>query len=401
MNIFRTIASGKHAFREEFVSAFLAYLLSSKMDHGLNYTFLSKLLSRIAEQGNAASLKDLSENFKCRLWENIFDKNEDPPAVELEFFYPGGFIDIVIRCGDWFIMVENKIVQASKTKNQLKEQYRGLLQVMREKGFDEKCHVLVIYLVPASQSGGEWAVSPGFFNELDKVELRKGDQKALVSWQPVSCEDGDGLSIVSIIREILDQESKGLMAPISADVRHALLSLIDFALGEFQGFHYEKATSKPVNASMTKVSDVLKLEGNYYVGIRYGRGGIVDKAWNNPGFLDETVRVTEDEVHGWMYVPLDVFKNLTEWCLNPTRHTLEKLTWTGTPFGTCGLYRVAKFGKPNMYIGIRGGIKALDAMTAEQIQKRAVWQLASEKRSSDWMTCRDFCSILEEKEIRY
>ena len=88
---------GKHAFREEFVSAFLAYLLSTKMDHGLNFTFLSKLLSRIAEQGNAASLKDLSEHFKCRLWENIFDENEGLPLVEPEFRYPGGFIDIVIK----------------------------------------------------------------------------------------------------------------------------------------------------------------------------------------------------------------------------------------------------------------------------------------------------------------
>jgi len=401
MNIFRTIASGKHAFREEFVSAFLAYLLSTKMDHGLNFTFLSKLLSRIAEQGNATSLKGLSECFKCRLWENIFDENEDLLLVELEFRYPGGFIDVVIKCGDWFIMIENKIVQASKTRNQLKEQYRGLLQVMREKGFAEGCRVLVIYLVPASQSGGEWAVSPGFYNELEKVELREDDQKALVSWQPVTCDDGDGLSIVSIVREILEQESKGLIAPISSDVRHALLSLIDFALGEFQGFHYEKATSKTTNATLMKVSDVLKLEGNYHVGIRYGRGGTVDKAWKNPGFLNETVRLTEDEGRGWMYVPLAVFNTLVKWCLDPEKNSLEALKWTGTPFGTCGLYRIAKYGKPNMYIGIRGGVKTLKALTAEQIQNRKAWELDSQKKSSDWMTCRDFCSILEEKEIRY
>ena len=53
MNIFRTIASGKHAFREEFVSAFLAYLLSPKMDHGLGFTVLSRLLTHVAEKNDA------------------------------------------------------------------------------------------------------------------------------------------------------------------------------------------------------------------------------------------------------------------------------------------------------------------------------------------------------------
>jgi hypothetical protein len=57
MNLFRTIASGKQAFREEFVSAFLAYLLSHKMDHGLGFIFLSKLLVEICLKTSGRSVK--------------------------------------------------------------------------------------------------------------------------------------------------------------------------------------------------------------------------------------------------------------------------------------------------------------------------------------------------------
>lgn len=401
MNLFRTIASGKQSFREEFVSAFLAYLLSHKMDHGLGFTFLSKLLVEIAAKQQADPLKELASQFKSRLWENIFDDNVDQVAVELEFRYPGGFVDIVIKCGNWFIMIENKIVQASKKENQLIEQYKGIQEVLRSKGFTEDYRILVVYLVPASQSGGEWAVSPSFYNELDKVPLRKVDYKALVSWQPATVENIGNISIVSIIREIIKQESEGMIAPLSTEVRHALLSLIDFVMGEFQGFHYEKAASQKNSEPKQKVSDVLKLSGNYHVGIQYGRGGIVWKAWRNQDFLNAEVTLTEDENRGWQYVPLKDFIALTRWSIEPDKHNLAELQWTGTPFGTDGLYKVAKFGAPIMYIGIRGGVNALNKMDPEQIKSRTVWQLSSQKKSSDWITCEQFCAVLEDKGIQY
>lgn len=401
MNIFRTIASGKHAFREEFVSAFLAYLLSHKMDHGLGYTFLSRLLNHIADQNQANQLKELAAHFKSRLWENVFDDNGNQPVVELEFNYPGGFIDIVIKCENWFIMIENKILQASKKTNQIKEQYKGMQEVLRNKGFLDDCQILVIYLVPASQNGGGWTVSPSFFEELDKVKLRDGDHKALISWQPATSEESDTVSVVSIIREMMRDESEGLMAPISTVVRHALLSLVDFAMGEFQGFHYEKATSKKNSEPKTTVAEVLSLSGDYFVGIQYGKAGILSRAWKNKEFIKTEVTLTEDDTRGWQYVPLNDFVALTKWCFEPETHSLEVLSWTGSPFATEGLYRVAKYGKSRMYIGIRGGENALRSLSPEQIDARTVWQLNMQKKSSDWLTCEEFCGILEEKGLRY
>ncbi|OQA88533.1 MAG: hypothetical protein BWY27_00918 [Bacteroidetes bacterium ADurb.Bin234] len=408
MNIFRIIASGKHKFREEFISAFLAYLLSPKMDHGLGFTVLSRLLNRIAEQNQegAQPLRELAAQFKSRLWENIFIANISFPVVELEFSYQGrGFIDIVIRIDNWFIMIENKILQSSKTENQIKEQYKGLQDVLREETkknikFRDDYRILIIYLVPVNQSEGGWYVSPTFYDEINKVELRKNDFKALVSWQPSSNEDTDIVSIVSIVREILRDEANGIIAPINTEVKHALLSLIDFVTGEFQGFYYEKAASSRNENLKLKVSDVLKMSGNLYVGIQYGRGGIVENAWKNQEFLNTEVTLSE-ESRGWQYLPINDFITLTRWSIEPNKYSLEELTWSNSPFATKNLYKAAKYGNPKMYIGVKGGLKTLQNMTPEQIRSRTVWQLSSKKKSSEWITCEEFCGTLESKEISF
>ena len=400
MNIFRTIASGKHAFREEFVSAFLAYLLSPKMDHGLGFTVLTRLLTHVAEKNQAKPLKELAAQLKSRLWENIFGDEFSFPVVELEFAYPGGFIDVVIRIDNWFIMIENKIIQSSKKDNQIREQYKGLQEVLKNREFGDNYRILMIYLVPGTQSEGGWSVSPSFYNEMDKVVLRENDFKSLVSWQPSTYEESETISIISIIREILRDEANGMITPISSEVKHTLLSLVDFAIGEFQGFYYEKAASKKNTSPKIKIADVLEMSSDCYVAIQYGRGGVVWNGWRNPAFLNKEVTLSY-ECRGWQTLPLDDFIALTKWSIDPENHSLEKLTWINSPFCTQDLYRVAKYGKTNMRIGIKGGLKALRDMTADQIRSRSVWQLSSEKKSNEWITCEEFCLALEDKDVSY
>jgi hypothetical protein len=401
LNVFRTIASGKHAFREEFVSAFLAYLLSPKMDHGLGYAFLSRLLSHIAEANSITPLKEMVSQLRSMLWENIFDESGDQPTVELEFSIPGGFIDIVVRCGDWFLLIENKILAASKTGGQLKLQYEGFIKTLKEKDLLDGKKILVLYIVPAAGIGDDWTVSPDFFSELDTVPLRSGDFKALVSWQPTTDSTNYTPSIVGTIRGILADEAIGKVTPIDTEVRHTLLSLIDFVLGDFLGFHYRAATAKKANEPKLTVKKALLLEGDQYIGVQYGRGGLVSSAWRNNQFLEREVTVTDDSTRGWQYLPLQLFKQLTEWALSPENHTLSGIIWDKTPFFTHNLYRVAKYGKGEMFIGIRGGVKALEQLTADQINLRKIWELSSEQRSSDWIDTDTFCSILEGKGLVY
>lgn len=401
MNVFRTIASGKHAFREEFVSAFLAYLLSPKMDHGLGYAFLSRLLSHVAEVNSIAPLKEMIGKLRSMLWENIFDESADQPTVELEFSIPGGFIDIVIRTGEWFVLVENKILATSKTDGQLKLQYEGFIKTLKDKELLDGKRILVLYIVPGAGSGDDWTISPDFFSELETVPLRSGDFKALVSWQPNMDTANYTPSIVGTIRDILADEAVGKVTPIDTEVRHTLLSLIDFVLGDFQGFHYRAATAKKAGEPKIKVKDALLLTGDQYIGIQYGRGGLVSAAWKNPQFIEREVTVTDDSGRGWQYLPLQLFKQLTEWAMAPESHTLSGIVWDKSPFFTQNLYRVAKYGNGELFVGIRGGVKALDQLTAEQVASRKIWELSSEQRSSDWIDASTFCSILEVKGLSY
>ncbi|MEM7344842.1 MAG: PD-(D/E)XK nuclease family protein, partial [Chloroflexota bacterium] len=76
MNIFRVLASGKQTFREEFISAFMAYLLSPKMDHGLGSKIFSSLLEQIGHSLGASELIDLSEQLGDKLRSNLFSDED-------------------------------------------------------------------------------------------------------------------------------------------------------------------------------------------------------------------------------------------------------------------------------------------------------------------------------------
>ncbi|MHB8781874.1 MAG: PD-(D/E)XK nuclease family protein [Desulfobacteria bacterium] len=403
MNIFRVLASGKHAVREEFVSAFLAYLLSPKMDHGLGYSFLSRLLVGVAEKNDLPALKELAARMRSRLWENIFEEGMGPPVVELEFRVPENrYIDIVVKCDDWFILIENKIVQSSKTNGQLGAQYKGFLEVIGGKELFKDNRILMLYVVPAATNGESWSVSPGFYSELDNLKQRPNDAKGLVSWQPTNDEESP-VSVVSIIRDILKDEANGLQSPIGTEIRYTMLSLIDFTMNEFHGFHYQHATSpaKPINPKM-KVGKVLGLDGDLYIGIQYGKYGTASRAWRNPSFLDYEVVVTEDGSLGWQYLPLKTFQILTNWCLEPEKYSLEGILWTGNPLDLATLYRAGKYGKTkSMFVGIKGGLNKIREMTPEQIKARKVFLLDTKGRSREWIPIADFWRALEEKGFQF
>ena len=403
MNIFRVLASGKQAVREEFVSAFLAYLLSPKMDHGLGYSFLSRLLVGVADKNDIPALKELASKLRSRLWENIFEDGMGPPVVELEFRVPGNrYIDIVVKCDDWFILIENKILVSSKTDGQLETQYKGFLDVIGGKELFKDNRVLVLYVVPAATNGEYWSVSPGFYEELDKLKQRPNDAKGLVSWQPTN-DDESPVSVVSIIRDIMKDEANGLQSPIGTEIRHTLLSLIDFAMGEFHGFHYQQATSpeRSINPKV-KVRDILGLDEDLYIGIQYGKYGTASRAWRNPSFLDYEVIVTKDSSLGWQYLPLKTFQILTNWCLEPEKYSLEGIPWTGNALDLATLYRAGKYGKTmSMFVGIKGGLNKIREMTPEQIKARKVFLLETKQRSKEWIPIADFSRALEEKGFQF
>lgn len=192
-----------------------------------------------------------------------------------------------------------------------------------------------------------------------------------------------------------------MMSPISVELRQILLSMVDYAMSGFQGYYYEKATVKRDQGDRLPVSQIMALEGDYYIGIQYGRGGLVGTAWRNPDFFDADLTIVEDYNGSWQYLPLEEFKTLTRWALNPEDENLQGIEWSGKPFLIENLYRVAKWCKSDFYVGLKGGVAALEAMSAEQIKERKAWEINSVQKNNAWIPASEFCEIVERKGLSF
>ncbi len=400
MNLFRILASGRAPFKEEAASAFLAYLLSPKMDHGLGPSVLAGLLSAVSK--GIPELGALAEQLDTELREDLFEgPGSAIPSVgvTLEQGYnadKSGFIDIVVRCSNWFIAIENKLNPAAYRKGQVGEQYRGLRARLAQDESYQSHRVLMLYLVPALPNPDDtWSVPADARAEV-AFPIVGGDSAMVMTWQP--CGD-ETPSIVGILRGILAEEGIGAIAPMSAEIRQALLALIDFALGEFRGYPHESALVAP-RLPEKRVGDLLASSEEGYVGVQYGLAGLVRQAWRKPVYRNSSVPFSETP-RGWQYVPLADFRPLASWAMQPDQ-PLADLAWDGKPFNTSILYLVAKAAGPRIYIGLRGGLAALKQMSPAEIAARKGWELAAESRNArSWVSGTEFCRVLEEKGIKY
>lgn len=399
MNIFRVLASGRQPMREEYISALLAYLLSPKMDHGLGAMVLATLLREIGQHNSFPELTALASRLDPRLRDNLFEDATAGITVELELSYLTGLshgaIDVVVRCGNWFIAIENKILGTSVEQGQLAKQYKGLRDVLEKKNLGDH-KVLMVFLVPAVRNEAGWSLSQALIDELNIV-LNVGDRASLVTWQPTKEYP---LAFVEMVRAILGREGRGEIAPLSSEIRHTLLALIDFALGEFRGYPYARAVVNGVETPTESVSNLLQSNEVLYVGIKNGKAGVIKRAWRKPGFLNEQL-YTSTTPNGWQYLPLKEFQTLARWALEPEKYTLEGIAWAGKPFWTAQLYLVAKAAGDTFWIGIQGGLEALKAMSAEEIRNRKFWEVSDQRRSGQWFTGSEFCAVLESKGLTF
>lgn len=399
MNIFRVLASGRFPMREEVVSAYLAYLLSPKMDHGLGSAMLITLLREIDRHAQITTLDDSIRRLDNRLRDDLFGDSAGSVGVELELAYPSGtsvgFIDVVVRCGEWFIAIENKIALASATQGQLRAQYTGLRQVLEQRGLANH-RVLMVYLVPAVRNGEGWSLAQSAQEELT-FERTGGDEAVLVTWQPTR---EHAVSFVEMLRTVLTRESRGEMAPLSYDIRQSLLAFIDFALGEFQGYPYERAVAGPRESDQRRVGELLRANETLFVGIRYGMAGVLRRAWKNPDFVNEFLQVSESP-RGWQYLPLHDFKVLASWAMRPETQSLTGIVWSGKPFSTQQLYLVAKAAGENIFVGMQGGLKALTGLSTEVLRQGRTWEISDQRRSYQWFSGTEFCEVLESKGVMY
>jgi len=247
MNIFKILANGGGSINETNVSAFIGYLLDPKADHGLGFEFISRFLR-----------SNVEEDFKFELY-------------DYEIFYEQAFqekgnkkeiVDIVVVCysinrGDKqqslvkaflqntkkperIFLIENKIKTSSFTKGQLANQFTSAYQEVSEV---EKNKIHSIYLTPKHKSLDE---------DFLASKLKNSSQ---VYWN----QEQD--SVKSILSEVLDDEARGVIEPLSEYTLHTIKAFCQFIESNFKSHKEEEKERKQDYSYTNKCIELNEASG--------------------------------------------------------------------------------------------------------------------------------------------
>jgi len=382
MNIFKVLASGKKSFQEETASAILIWLMNPAMEHGFGYSFISKFIDGISDSLKNRELSDLVKKLKPRLRTGY--EKQLTLWFNLEYNAENCFIDIIIGIDDWIIGIENKIYDKSITKDQLCRQYRGL------KNKHPEAKIGMVYLVPIEE--GE--MLDGTEKDLKEFSVGDPDFKALVTWQKNKIDKVSSIS--EIIEKILSDEGNGIIDPIPEYTRHTLKALNAFISNDFSGYDYERTTSSggmnPLTEKRLSLEE-LKMLSKGFVGVNYDVTGLFRMKVSE--IKNYKFQYTSQEMankRNWLEI--EEFKKITRWLIE---HSIEDIVWSGV-FPSELLYRIACDYKQKVFIGIKGGEKALRDMGAEEIVRRK-WEISTEKATAQWIDGVLFSEILKEKDV--
>jgi len=380
MNIFKVLASGKKPMCEEQMSSILAWLLHPQMEHGLGHELLSRFVASIS--GDCGKLTKTADNLRNRLRGDAVSDF----GMELEENVTTAFIDILISIDDWKIAVENKIYPGSIMENQLNKEYSGLIAK-----HDNKTCVLV-YLVPTDDFGELHRQVQREYDSFDKTKLRSDDFLKLMTWQ----ENNAGHpSINSLLESLLRDEAAGKTEPISEYTRHTIKALIMFIRGGFSGYDYERINIQNEVYHKIKANEILN-KASGFVGIKSGITGLIGQSADE--IKTNAYQYSDSEIFvrpNW--VSVNDFKQIYQWKTNDVPPIIK---WDRTRLNAKGLYAVVSACSPtqSLYIGIKGGLIALENMEAETI-KESAWQLSAtdEPPNSQWISGKIFIKTLEAK----
>lgn len=317
MNIFKVLASGKKSFQEETASAIIAWFMNPQMEHGLGYTFLVKFLEELSASTNSKEISDLANKMAPRLRSE--EENQMKFACRLEHNVDMAFIDIVLKIEDWIIAIENKIYSNSVSKGQLVREYTGLKQNIK----DEK--IGMIYLVPIEENSD--MLDPKTESVFNELNVQTGDIKAVVTWQKNEIDDIPSIS--TIISNILEEESKGLIDPLAEYTRHTLKALLSFISNDFSGYEFEhdnqnKSGANPLTEKRLSTNEVL-MTNKGYVGVQGGIRGLL-KMEKSKLSIYKFQYTTQNMLYKQNWMEIEVFQKIANWLLG---NGTPKIDWSG------------------------------------------------------------------------
>ena len=389
MNIFKVIASGKKTFNEETASAILSWFMNPFMEHGLGFSFLKTFIKKLSStMGNTNILDDLNDSLTPRM--RTEDGTQSKLWSNLEYKVEQAYIDIVIGIEGWVLAIENKIYPESVSSGQLKREYEGL----KKKNPQEK--IGLIYLVPIEEN--DEVLDPEVRREFEELQVQDRDFKSIVTWQKSKIDDPTPIvSIAEVIIQILDDESRGIIDPIPEYIRHTLKALNAFISNKFEGYDYERSPlSTGINPLTEEQLTIKELSSRTdgYVGVKGGMKGILIMD-NNRTKQHKFQFSSQDMSHLPYWINLPEFNNIVKWKLY---RDVNAINWKGR-FPAHILYEIAKDYKDKVYIGIKGGEKALGGIDAETINSKE-WNIVTEQsKNPQWINGIVFNKILDEKKV--
>lgn len=224
MNIFTVLSQGKGRLNEENLSAMLGFLLTPQQTHGLGDVFLHQFLRAVAQ-----SCKD-PHRFDNVLYGTAPTRTE----VLLESAYMLGaqrrVVDIEVQISirqfnpmtqemEYVelhrIAIENKVKAQAADREQLREEFLGILQELES---DDQVQITMVFLTPP----GDAPRLTEEFTALDETLLGK-HKKAWLRWAGA---DDEPDHITALIKNLLRQEDQAAISPISEYLRHTLKAFV-------------------------------------------------------------------------------------------------------------------------------------------------------------------------------
>lgn len=234
MNIFKVLAHGDGRITETNISSFLAYLLNPKGDHGLNFEFLKKVLSNSIDDQNFPY-----EKFEYEIFLEQAFKNENSIKH---------IVDIVIVCYkinkgtkneslvkefinnkkeiERVFLIENKIKSSSVSAGQLINQFES---INSELELDLQDRIHTVYITPKDSSS---------IKEFQTSNLKYASH---LFWKSL---EKTNESIYEFIGNILEQDSKGTIEPLSEHILYTLKAFNQFIDSDFKSLKVEEKERK-------------------------------------------------------------------------------------------------------------------------------------------------------------
>ena len=242
MNIFKVLSNGDGSINEPNVSAFLGYLLDQNADHGLGDSFLSRFINSISgeekystnseykifyEQGfKSEGVKDIVDLVLLEYSENINN------GKETQFH---GFVESKEKIINKIYLIENKIRPEAIKVDQLEKQYSKTKAYLEKIGVYEENKLVTVYITPIEEENTQ----KGVVEEFEKFELKYPN----VTSKHIFWNNAEG-NMKDLLIELLDDEAKYIIDPISEFTKQIIKSFIQFIESDFKSEVQEKKEKK-------------------------------------------------------------------------------------------------------------------------------------------------------------